>query len=209
MGSMQRPFDAQISEACAVVTPLLPDDGDWESNRNSWYAWCTNEHVNLNRNRLHTNYIVYERTCEPWWKTNYTQNVKAMDRNWNATCGWGLPSTSCSVWKHVFEIAITGCTVLWFPPHILMTCVYNQLLSTHLNISESENNDVGVTLLWGGMIVWPRCESEGSVPPGELYVTLWHCCCCLDPIKLSNSPSCQIFTREIFESSKLSRFQIV
>ena len=123
MCSMQRPFDAQISEACAVVTPLLPDDGDWESNRNSWYAWCTNEHVNLNRNRLHTNYIVYERTCEPWWKTNYTQNVKAMDRNWNATCGWGLPSTSCSVWKHVFEIAITVCTVLWFPPHILMTCV--------------------------------------------------------------------------------------
>ena len=92
MCSMQRPFDAQISEACAVVTPLLPDDGDWESNRNSWYAWCTNEHVNLNRNRLHTNYIVYERTCEPWWKTNYTQNVKAMDRNWNATCGWvGAP----------------------------------------------------------------------------------------------------------------------
>ena len=73
-------------------SPLLPDDGDWESNRNSWYACCTNEHVNLNRNRLHTNYIVYERTCEPWWKTNYTQNVKAMDRNWNATCGWvGAP----------------------------------------------------------------------------------------------------------------------
>ena len=72
--------------------PLLPDDGDWESNWNSWYAWCRNEHVNLNRNRLHTNYIVYERTCEPWWKTNYTQNVKAMDRNWNATCGWvGAP----------------------------------------------------------------------------------------------------------------------
>ena len=84
---------------------------------------CSNQHVNLNRNRLHTNYIVYERTCEPWWKTNYTQNVKAMDCNWNATCGWRLPSTSCSVWKHVFEIAITVCTVLWFPPHILMTCV--------------------------------------------------------------------------------------
>ena len=92
MCSMQRPFDAQISEACAVVTLCCLMIATERAIGIPGMPGCTNEHVNLNRNWLHTNYIVYERTCEPWWKTNYTQNVNAMDRNWNATCGWvGAP----------------------------------------------------------------------------------------------------------------------
>ena len=122
--------------------------------------------------------------------------------------GSNQPAVVC---ESMFSKLQYQCLKICDSPHIFWWHVFriNCSAPTYFNISESENKDVGVTLLWAGMIVWPRCESDGSVPPGELYVTLWHCCCCLDPIKLSNSPSCQIFTREIFESSKLPRFQIV